>query len=76
MAGPGARARRQPQSDPCPAPWNEDRCLSSAVERQPLIPVTVLADAEAGVERRVMSAIMAIESAVGARVQIEGIRRH
>jgi hypothetical protein len=76
MAGPGGARKTSTQSDLCLAPWNEDRCLSSAAERPPLIPVTVLADAEAGVERRVMSAIIAIESAVGAEVQIEGIRRH
>jgi transposase len=52
--------------------WTKKDALSSAESRR-LVPVTVLADGEAGRERRVMSATISIEFGVGARVEIAGI---
>lgn len=47
--------------------------LPSAVESQRLIPITGLADREAGLERRAASARISIEFEVGARLQVESI---
>jgi transposase len=47
--------------------------LLPTVESQRLVPITVLADTGAGLERGRVLATISIEFEVGARVQIEGI---